>query len=513
METFTNKKIGVLQMEKKKKKFEMPTAYTVLFLIIMAVAVLTWIIPAGEYQIDPDTGNFIAGSYAQIESRPQGLWDVFMAPVKGMIGDDTTGGAIEISLFILFIGGLLGIVNKTGAFDAGVASVIKSRKGKEKSLIPILMIIFAIGGTTFGLAEETLAFFPLLIPVMLAVGFDSVVAIAIPLIGSQIGCLASTVNPFSTGVASGMLGISPGEGLFSRIILLIILSAISIWYVYRYASKVEQDQKNSLLYDQREKDLERFKINMDDIEEISKKQKQVLTLFVLTFAILILGLVPWSTINPNWTIFETITEWFTNIPVLGTVLGQNMAPFGTWYFSEITMLMLVMSIVIAFFYGMNEKEFVSTFLEGAADFVGVAIIVAVAKGIQVVMNDGAITATILHWGEMGLENVSSSVFAVLAYIFYIPMSFLIPSTSGLAAATMGIIGPMGEFAGVSKDVIITAYQSASGWANLITPTSAIVMGAVTIAHTDLRVWFKFVGKLMIILFLVTAVYLGILAVL
>lgn len=507
MKTFTNKKIGVLQME--KKKFEMPTAYTVLFLIIMAVAVLTWIIPAGEYQIDPDTGNFIAGSYAQIESRPQGLWDVFMAPVKGMIGDDTTGGAIEISLFILFIGGLLGIVNKTGAFDAGVASVIKSRKGKEKSLIPILMFIFAIGGTTFGLAEETLAFFPLLIPVMLAVGFDSVVAIAIPLIGSQIGCLASTVNPFSTGVASGMLGISPGEGLFSRIILLIILSAISIWYVYRYASKVEEDPKNSLLYDQREEDLERFKINMDDIEEISKKQKQVLTLFVLTFAILILGLVPWSTINPNWTIFETITEWFTNIPVL----GQNMAPFGTWYFSEITMLMLVMSIVIAFFYGMNEKEFVSTFLEGAADFVGVAIVVAVAKGIQVVMNDGAITATILHWGEMGLENVSSSVFAVLAYIFYIPMSFLIPSTSGLAAATMGIIGPMGEFAGVSKDVIVTAYQSASGWANLITPTSAIVMGAVTIAHTDLRVWFKFVGKLMIILFLVTAVYLGILAVL
>ncbi len=140
-------------------------------------------------------------------------------------------------------------------------------------------------------------------------------------------------------------------------------------------------------------------------------------------------------------------------------------------------------------------------------------VVAVAKGIQVVMNDGAITATILHWGEMGLENVSSSVFAVLAYIFYIPMSFLIPSTSGLAAATMGIIGPMGEFAGVSKDVITTAYQSASGWANLITPTSAIVMGAVTIAHTDLRVWFKFVGKLMIILFLVTAVYLGILAVL
>ncbi|MHC5268165.1 YfcC family protein [Enterococcus sp. LJL98] len=497
----------------KKKSFEMPTAYTVLFLIIMAVAVLTWIVPAGTYQVNPETGNFIAGTYEQIPRQPQGLWDVFMAPVKGMIGDANTGGAIDISLFILFIGGLLGIVNKTGAFDAGVASIIKSRKGKEKSLIPILMILFAIGGTTFGLAEETLAFFPILIPVMLAVGFDSIVAIAIPLIGSQIGCLASTVNPFSTGVASGMLDISPGEGLFSRFFLLIILLTVSIWYVYQYASKVEKDPSHSLLYEQRKEDLERFKINMNDIQDITKKQKQVLFLFVLTFVILVLGLVPWSAINAHWTFFESFTAWFVNIPILGAFFGKNMAPFGTWYFSEITMLMLVMSIVIAYFYGMSEKEFIQTFLEGTADFVGVAIVVAVAKGIQVVMNDGAITATILHLGEKGLENVSSSLFAILAYLFYIPMSFFIPSTSGLAAATMGIIGPMGEFSGVAKDVIITAYQAASGWANLITPTSAIVMGAVTIAHTDLRVWFKFVGKLMVIIFVVTVVYLGILAVL
>lgn len=495
----------------QKKKFEMPSAYTVLFIIIAVIAILTWIVPAGQYQINEETGNYIAGTYERIASQPQGLWDVLIAPIIGMVGNETTSGAIEISLFILFIGGLLGIVNKTGAFDAGVASVIKSRKGKEKSLIPILMIIFAIGGTTFGLAEETLAFYPLLIPVMLAVGFDSVVAIAVPLIGSQIGCLASTVNPFSTGVASGILGISPGEGLLSRIILLIILLTVSIIYVYRYAQKVETDPKNSLLYEQREKDLERFKINIDDIQDISRKQKQVLVLFVTTFVILIVGLVPWATINPNWTFFDSLTDWLIGLPVLGAFLGKDMAPLGTWYFSEITMLMLTMSIVIAFFYGMSEKEFISTFLEGAGEFVGVAIVVAVAKGIQVVMNDGAITATILHLGESGLKNLSSGVFAVLAYIFYIPMSFLIPSTSGLAAATMGIIGPMGDFAGVSKHVIITAYQAASGWANLITPTSAIVMGAVTIAHTDLRVWFKFVTKLMAIIFVITCVYLAVLA--
>ncbi len=387
------------------------------------------------------------------------------------------------------MGGFLGIINKTGALDAGIASVVKRFKGKEKMLIPVLMILFALGGSTYGMAEETIPFYALLIPVMMAVGFDTVVAVAIVLVGSQVGCLASTVNPFATGVASQAVGISMGEGIGLRFLMFVVLLAISIAYVYRYASKVEKDPTKSLVYKQREEDIKHFDIDsIGRQESITKRQKHVNILFFITFGIMIISLIPWTTLNKNFTIFESLTNWLTGLPVVGTVLGKNMLPLGEWYFPEITMLFLVMAIVVAITYGMKESVFISEFLAGASDLIGVAIVVAVARGIQVVMNNGLITDTILHWGEQGLSSLSSSVFLILTFIFYIPMSFLIPSTSGLAAATMGIMGPMGEFAGVGKDLVITAYQSASGLVNLITPTSAIVMGAVAIARFDISVW-------------------------
>ncbi|HGF7636722.1 TPA: YfcC family protein [Enterococcus faecium] len=472
----------------KKKKFQMPSAYTVLFIIIAVIAVLTWFIPAGHYSVD-DAGNIVAGSYERVQQNPQGLWDIFMAPINGMLGvpagelTKETPAAIPISFFILVVGGFLGIINKTGALDAGIASVVKKFKGKEKMLIPVLMLLFALGGSTYGMAEETIPFYALLIPVMMAVGFDTVVAVAIVLVGSQVGCLASTVNPFATGVASQAVGISMGEGIGLRFLMFVILLAISIVYVYRYASKIEKDPTKSLVYNQRKEDMKHFDIEAIGRQEvITKKQKHVNVLFFITFGIMIISLIPWTTLNANFTIFESLTNWLTNLPVLGTVLGKSMLPLGDWYFPEITMLFLVMSIVVA-----------------------------VARGIQVVMNNGLITDTILHWGEQGLSSLSSSVFIIITFIFYIPMSFLIPSTSGLAAATMGIMGPMGEFAGVGKDLVITAYQSASGLVNLITPTSAIVMGAVAIARFDVSVWWKFTGKLIAILFVAICVILGVAA--
>lgn len=499
---------------KPKRRFKMPSAYTILFLIIILVAILTWIIPAGEYSTDK-AGNIIAHTYKAVASNPQGIWDVFAAPIFGMVGNDKTEGAISVSLFILVIGGFLGVVNQTKALDDGIASVVKKNKGREKLLIPLLMILFALGGSTYGMAEETIAFYPLLIPVMIGVGFDSLVAVAIVLVGSQVGCLASTVNPFATGVASQALNISPGDGIFSRIVLLVLTIAVSIAFVYHYASKVEKDPKASLIYDQREEDLTRFSIQ-DQSEnanaQMTGRQKAVLWLFGATFLIMILGLIPWDTINKNWSFFVDFTKWLQKVPVLGNLVGSNMVPFGSWYFTEITTLFFLMSVVIMFVFKMKESTFVDAFMGGMNDFMGVAIVVAVARGIQVIMNDGNITATVLHWGETGLSGLGSVFFIILTYIFYIPMSFLIPSTSGLAAATMGIIGPMGKFAGVDPSLVVTAYQSASGWVNLITPTSGVVMGALAIAHVNITVWWKFMFKLMIYLFIVTALFLGVMAV-
>lgn len=492
----------------------MPTAYTILFIIIVIIAILTWIIPAGTYATDK-AGNIISGTYKAVASKPQGIWDVFMAPVIGMVGDKKTEGAISVSLFILVIGGFLGVVNRTDALNEGISSIVHRYKGREKQLIPILMILFAIGGSTYGMGEETIAFYPLLIPVMMGVGFDSLVAVAIALVGTQVGCLASTVNPFATGVASQTLHISPGDGLGSRLLLLVITTAVSIIYVYHYASVIQKDPTKSLIYDQRAADEKRFaiKTRTNDEHQMTGRQKAVIWLFGATFVIMILGLIPWTNLNPHWTFFDKFAKWLTSIPFLGNLLGHDMAPLGTWYFNEITMLFLFMSVLIMWVYHMKEGEFMDAFMKGMADFLSVAIIVAVARGIQVIMNNGMITGTVLHWGEIGLHGLSQSVFIILTYIFYIPMSFLIPSTSGLAAATMGIIGPLGHFAHVSGSLVITAYQAASGWVNLITPTSGIVMGALAIAHVNVSVWWKWMLKLMIYLFIVTCVFLGVAAVL
>ncbi len=492
-----------------KKKFKMPSAYTILFFIIIIVAILSWIIPAGQYDTNK-AGDIIAHTYHAVKSNPQGIWDVFAAPIYGMIGNDKTEGAISVSLFILAIGGFLGVVNQTKALDDGVATVVSKYKGKEKQLIPLLMILFALGGTTFGMSEETIAFYPLLIPVMIAVGFDSLVAIAIILIGSQIGCLASTVNPFATGVASQTLNISPGDGIISRVVLLVITTALGIFYVYHYASKVEKDPKNSLLYEQREEDLKRFNLSSrDENYQMTGRQKATLWIFGLTFFIMILGLIPWDTINKKWTFFVTITKKIQDIPVLGHLLGSNLVPFGSWYFTEITTLFLLGAVIVMFASRMSESAFIDSFMSGMSDFIGVAIIVAVARGIQIVMNDSNMTATVLHWGENGLSHLGSAVFIILVYIFYIPMSFLIPSTSGLAAATMGIIGPLGKFAGVAPSLVVTAYQSASGWVNLITPTSGVIMGALAIAHVNITVWWKFIFKLMVYLLITTIIFLAV----
>lgn len=500
-----------METSSKKKRFSMPSSYTVLFLIIVVIAILTWFVPAGEYAVD-DAGNIISGSYQVVEQHPQGIWDIFMAPVKGMIGTETTPGAIEVSLFIIVVGGFLGVVNRTGALDTGIAEIVKNYKGREKALIPILMFVFALGGTTYGMAEETMAFYSLIIPVMVAVGFDTLVAVSVVLLGSGVGVLASTVNPFATGVASQALGISPGEGIIWRLIFFVVMYAIATLFVYRYAVKVQNDPSKSLVYNNYQKDQEKF-VSTGIKEKMNTRQKVVMFLFGLAFFIMILGLVPWSTLNENWTFFETINDWLMGLPIVGTVLGQQMVALGNWYFMEITMLFFLMAVLIGIFYRIPEGEIVSNFLEGARDLLGVALVVALARGIQVIMNEGMITATILHFGEQNLSGLSPVLFSILTYIFYIPMSFLIPSTSGLAAATMGIMGPLGSFADVPQHVVITAYQAASGIINLITPTSGVVMGALAIAGIPLTTWWKFTAKLIAVIFIVSCIILGIAAVL
>ena len=457
------------------KKWKMPSAYTIMFLIILIVAVLTWVIPAGQYEYDAFTGQPITGSYHTIEQNQQGLADVALAPITGLID------AIEIAAFLFMVGGFLGIVMKTGAIHAGIGNIVHTFHGREKYMIPILMTIFALGGTSFGMAEETIAFYPLLLPVFIAAGYDSMTAVAVILLGAGIGTLGSTVNPFATGIASGFVGVSLGDGILLRIIILIVMLVLGIIYVMRYGERVRKDPSTSIVYDQYKENQAHFSMEAEGTQSIrmTAKQKVALTLFVLTFLIMIYSVIP----------FADLDIYF--LPTLG------------WWFPQLSALFLVSAILIGVLYRFHESEIVQYFVEGASEMVGVALIMGLSRGITIIMNNGHITDTILYWGEKALTGVGSITFMTVTYLLYLPLSFLIPSTTGLATLTTPIMAPLADFSGVSREMVVTIYQSASGVLNLFTPTSSIVMAALAIGRISFERWLRFVFKITLLIFLAT----------
>ncbi len=451
----------------------MPTAYTVLFWLIALVALATWIMPTGQYEyVD---GVPLSGSYHEVDGNPQGLAEIVLAPLRGFFD------AVDVELFILMVGGFLGVVMETGAINNGVAAIVRKMRGREKWMIPILMTLFGIGGTTFGMWEETMAFYPILLTVFLSAGYDALVAISIVLLGAGAGVLCSTVNPFATGIASGFAGISLGDGMVLRLVMLVVYEATAIWFVMRYAAKVKADPSKSLIAHNRWNNHEG--VNMDEAQPLTPKQKLVLILFALVFLIMIYSVIPFEDIG------------VTLLPTLG------------WGFPELGALFLVGGIAVGIVYGMGEAKVAERFTLGAADLLGVAFIIGLSRGITTIMNDGLITDTVLFGGEKLLSGTNSISFIVLIFLLYLPVSILIPSTSGLATLTIPLAVPLGKFAGVESDLIITAFQSASGIINLITPTSAVVMGALAIARVPYDRWIKYIWKLLLIFFVLSILFL------
>lgn len=491
------------------KKFRMPSAFTILFLIIIVIAVLTWIVPAGSYEYVDETASSlepVPGTYREIAQNPQGFWEVLRAPIQGFFN------ATDIIIFILVIGGFLGLVTDTGAIDAGIGSIVKRFSGRETLMIPILMCIFALGGTIFGMWEETIAFYVLVIPVFVAAGFDSITGFAVICMGAGVGCLGSTVNPFATGIASGFAGISIGEGILLRILILLVCLGLSIWYVMAYGKKVKADPSKSLVYHMKESNEQHFlSQKAEGVEKMTARQKAVLWVFGLSFFVMVLGVIPWAE-KFGITIFEDFNSWLQSIPVVGTVLGR-ITPLGSWWFEDITILFLLSSFICCLIWRWKELQFIELFINGAKGLLDVALIIGVTRGIAVVMNDGGMTASVLHWGEESLKAMGSVAFADLSYLFFLLLSFLVPSTSGLAALSMPIMAPIADFAGVGRDLVITAYASASGVVNLITPASGVLMGALAIARVSYGAYLKWVWKLVLMLFAAVLIILSAAAIL
>ncbi|MDP3251804.1 MAG: YfcC family protein [Hydrogenophaga sp.] len=452
-----------------------PSAYTILFALTILMAILTWTLPAGQYQrvANEALGKNapVPGSYQLVAASPQGVLDVLRAPVAGFY-DQATGmaNAIDVSLFVLFIGGFLGVVNATGAINTGIERVMLRLKGREKWMIPALMLLFAAGGTTYGMAEETLAFYVLLIPLMIAVGYDALTAVAVIMVGAGIGVIGSTINPFSTAIASNAAGIHFTQGMALRLTILGLGWLICVAYVMRYAERVRKDPSTSLVADLKASNEAHFLRNRADHRNalLSRRQQLILVMFGATFVAMVWG-----------------------------VATQG------WWMAEMSALFLTAAIAVGLVAWMGEKPFTNAFVDGARDLLGVALVIGVARGIVVIMDQGKITDTILHAFEGWITGMSDVAFVNALFATEGLLSLLVPSTSGLAVLSMPILAPLSDFAGVSRDLAVTAFQTAIGITNLVTPTYAVVVGALAIGKVPYQRWVRFIWPLMLMLALLS----------
>ena len=474
-----------VQKKSKKKRISFSlSAFTIILILIYLLAAATHILPAAQF----DGKDIINGTGVVGATLSQAL----LAPIKGF------GDAIDICVFVLILGSFLKIVNSTNAIETGIQVLIKKLHGHELILIPILMILFSIGGTTYGMLEETVGFYALLAAAMVAAGMDTIVSSAIVLLGAGSGVLGSTVNPFAVGVAVDAAksvlptGTTINQGVIIGLgaILWITTLLISIIFVMSYAKKVIAKKGSTILSLQEVKNMEATYgdegIGKKNVQ-LSGRQKLTLILFAFTFVIMIISFIPWEDFGV--TLFAD-----SKFIGLSWLVG---CPLGQWYFQEATLWFLMMAIIIAIVNKMSEHEIVDKLVDGADDMVGVILIIALARGASVLMSQTYLDNYLIYNASKVLEMVPRIVFAPLNYIFHVGLSVLVPSSSGLATLSSPIMAPLAQKVGFSVETTIMEMVAANGFVNLFTPTCGAIMGGLALAKVEYTSWLKWVSKVLV----------------
>lgn len=483
--------------ETAKKKRGMPSSFTILLALLAIVAVVTVIVSG-------TSGGAVTAAR---------LSDFCTAPVKGF------ADALPVCLFVMILGGFLGMMTETGALDNGIAVLVQKLKGNEIMLIPVLMFIFSLGGTTYGMCEETVPFYALLAATMMAAGFDPMVGAATVLLGAGCGCLGSTVNPFAVGAAVDALtgvGIEVNQSIIIGLgaVLWIVTTVMSILFVMSYAKKVKADKGSTILSMQELKDAEeahgKAASEVHKEVKLTGRQKGVLIAFAFTFVVMIVGFIPLADLNEGVANFfdaGAVYDADGNAIVQGWSALITGLPIGQWYFDEASTWFFLMAILIGIIGGLSEKQIVNTFITGAADMMSVVLVIALARGISVLMASTGLDVYVLDAAANALAGLSGVIFAPMSFLVYFGLSFLIPSTSGMATVSMPIMGPLAVKLGFSPEVMVMIFSAAIGVVNLFTPTSGAIMGGLALAKIEWTTWLKFALKLIVALSVVCAIIL------
>jgi uncharacterized ion transporter superfamily protein YfcC len=441
------------------KKIKIPHTYALLFFIIIFVTLLTFVVPAGSFEraVDDATGRtfVVPDSYEYIENTPVGFFDMFKAIPKGM---EQAG---YIIFFVLMIGGSFGILQGTGAIEAGIGEVVKSTKGKEKIVIPLIMFIFSLAGAILGSAEEMLPFYPIVIALAIALGFDTITGTAMVLLGAGAGFAGAFLNPFTVGIAQGIAGLPLFSGIGFRLVGYFAVLGSGIIYVYRYANKIQKNPELSPTYEDDKNSKHNY--DLDEIPEFTGKHKAVLAVFVIGLAILAYGVVQ---------------------------LG--------FYITELSAMFLIIGIASGIVAKMGINEIATEFVNGAKELVYGALVIGLATSIMVVMQEGNIMDTIIYALASAVKGLPPALSAVGMFVVQSFINLIVPSGSGQAAVSMPIMAPMADVVGITRQTSVLAFQFGDGFSNVISPTSGYFMAAIAIGGIKWEKWAKWMLPLFLI---------------
>ena len=461
------KNIGVTHQnhyQKKEKKALNINAFVLLFFVIVISAILTYIMPAGEYDRVEKDGRtvVVADSFHLTDSSPVGFFDTFTSIHTGMVN------SAGIIFFVLIIGGAFGILKTTGALDALIINLTSKLSNRELVLIPVLMLFFGIGGTLMGMAEETIVYIAIITPLAISLKLDAMVGFAIVSVGANIGFMSAVLNPFNIGVAQSIAELPTFSGIGFRLVLFATLYLAGTVYVYRYAKKIQANPELKFIGNIQKGSQE----NVDTTVKLTTRHKWILSIFLLNFVVLIFGVIK----------------------------------FG-WYITEIASLFLLFGIIIGIIGKLSPNKMADSFIDGAKDLIGGALIIGFAQAILVVIQDGKLIDSILFYASSFLSQLSPIMNAIGMFFLQLFLNFLVPSGSGQAALTMPIMAPLADLVGVTRQTAVLAFQLGDGISNSIFPTSGVLLAGLAVAGIPYTKWMKWILPLLLIQVIIAIIFL------